>query len=166
MLAGVEPAEGVTESHPSVELGTRVKFNCVVESELVSTNGLPVVGPNCTGRPPCWSVTACNPAGIETFSNALLLIKTVTPTSVVVVPLVVVFEVKVTFPVQVPALSPAVTMLTVSTAGVVLDDKLACNHPVWQFPVAAVLILKEMGRGIPPLVICDCCEGGPTWWSS
>ena len=127
ILAGVVPEEGESESQSTLEFicVVNVKFTCVVGSELVSTKAFPVVGPNCTGRPPCWSVSDSNPGGMEILSNALLLMKRVMPTRVLVLPLVGVVEFNETFPVQLPAARLAVLMLTVSVAGVELVDRLA-----------------------------------------
>jgi hypothetical protein len=68
------------------------------------------------------------------LSNALVLTKRVTPTSVVVVPFVGVFELNVMFPVQVPAVRPTVPMFTVRVAGVELVDRVAVNQLVEQLP--------------------------------
>jgi hypothetical protein len=94
------------------------------------------------------------------LSNAPLLTNSVTPTDCVVLPLVDVLEVNAMLPVQLPGLSPVGTTLTVSVAGVVFDDKVACSHPAGQFPVGAVVMLKEIGKGMPPLAICAVCGGG------
>ena len=138
MLAGVVPDEGVTESQLLVELVASVKGNCTLGSELVSTNGFGgwLERPNPNGAPPDCRVTDCNPVGIDMLSNALVLTKRVTPTSVVVVPFVGVFELNVMFPVHVPAVRPAVLMLTLRVAGVELVelDRDAVNQLVEQLP--------------------------------
>jgi hypothetical protein len=159
--AGVVPADGETASQLLVELVARVKVNCWFGSELVRVKGFPLVGPNCTGRPPCGKMSDCIPVGIPTFSRGLLLMKSVTPISAVVVPLVGVFELTVTFPVQLPELRLVVTMLTVSVAGVVFEDKDAWNQPPGQLLVGAVVMLKERGSETPVLVIVDVWLGGP-----
>ena len=165
-LAGVLLLEGAIESQlkPELVVSASVKVNCWLGSELLRTIGFGglLVVLNCTGRAPCCRVSDCNPVGIVMLSRAPLLTKSVTPISVEVVPLVGVFELTVMAPVQLPGPRPVVTMLTVSEAGVVLDDSAAWNQPDGQLLVGAVLTLNDRGSEIPELVICVACDGGAT----
>lgn len=140
ILAGVVPCEGETDNQLLVELVLKLNGKETLGSELVSVRGFGglLVVPQNIGRPPDCSVTACNPAGSPMFNNALPLTKSVTPTSVVVVPLVGVFELSVILPEQVPAPRPAVLMLTVRLAGVTFDDNEAVSQPEGQIPMATL----------------------------
>jgi hypothetical protein len=167
-FAGVELLEGATESqlNPALVVSVIVKVNCWLGSELLRIKGFGglLVVLNCTGREPCCKVIDCKPVGIVMFSRALLLTKSVTPISVVVVPLVGVLELTVMAPVQLPAPRPVVTMLTVIVAGVLVEDSEAWNQPAGQLLVGAVLMLRPTPvNEIPELVINVVCDGGAAW---
>ncbi len=80
--------------------------------------------------------------------------------SFVVVPFAVVFDVTVIDPVHVPGVKPAVLILTVSVAGVLVLEDVTCSQVCVQFNVGAVVVVNEIGKAIPVLVMAVCCEGG------
>src|SRR5580658_7806308 len=96
-----------------------------------------------------------------TFNSAVPLMSTVTG-MVKAVPPVPLVGVTTTFPVQVPAVIPAVIALTVTVAGVLELLEAAFNQFAGQLDVAVMAgTVTEKVTGCPELVISTpCADGG------